>query len=98
MEMKDRKRGEPSPEPFAEKRQTKREKKNKLVGREGVISRLEHTNTKRMTSVLVCRNELIWVLAERCLQAFISSYDSGRMRRSQERKKEEREKLKTEAD
>lgn len=61
-------------------------------------SRLKAKNAhkqRHMTSGSVCSNELSWVLAERCLRAFIISYDSVGMRRRQgERKKKKKKKRK----
>lgn len=62
--------------------------------RKGVISRLRTHKCKahdKCVGVQKCVD-----LAERCLQAFISLYDSVRMRGSQKRGKSEREELKTE--
>lgn len=80
-ELKDRRRNSG---PFIpQQQQRKKEEGEETGGERRSHLKAKNTNTKRMTSVLVCKNELIWVSTERCLQAFISSYDSVRMRGSE---------------
>lgn len=92
-ELKDM-RGNCGPRPPLRDIRGNKESEERLVGRKGVISRLRTHKCEAHDKCVGVQKRVD--LAERCLQAFISSYDSVRMRGSQKRGKSEREELKTE--